>query len=323
MSAPYYESDRVKLLLGDTLDVARTLPDGSADCIVTSPPYYGLRDYGTEGQHGAEETLPEYVDGLVTVLREYKRVLADDGTLWLNLGDSYARGFGGGTPGSKAATNRGSYEGRKLGKKAIKGSGKNLLMVPARVAIALQDDGWILRNDIVWHKGNAMPFSGRDRLANKYEHVFLFAKQDRYAFDLDPIREPLLRPEAADGSRTFGGSHKSKALQAGAAIGSGSRTVGSTYTSSNPLGKNPGDVWKINTRPFKGAHFATFPLGLPERCIKAGCKPGGTVLDPYSGSATTGLAALNLGRRYIGVDNKPEYHDLALSTRLANLTTGE
>lgn len=270
---PYFTDDSTTLYHGDAATVLATLPDGSADCIVTSPPYLGLRDYGVAGQIGAESSPAEYVAALVAVFREARRVLVDDGTLWLNLGDSYD-------------------------------SAKNLLGIPWRVAFALQDDGWILRNDIIWHKSNAMPESVTDRLSNRHEHLFMLSKSQRYWFDLDPIREPHeSTPDRAGGT----------ALRGQKAI----RPSGPNSGAYSEGGRNPGDVWTIATQPFGGAHFATMPPALAERCVRAGCKPGGTVLDPFSGSGTTGLAAARHGRRYVGIDLNREYLDLSLRTRLA------
>lgn len=305
----YYSDDQVTLHLGDALDVARTLSDGAADCIITSPPYYGLRDYGIAGQYGLESSPADYVDKLRVLFSELRRVLVDDGTLWLNIGDSYARNPAKGTTGTMNGRNvpRMGYAGNRIGKPDL--PEKNLLGIPWRVAFALQDDGWILRNAIIWHKPNAMPESVTDRLSGRYEHVFLFSKSRRYWFDLDPIREP----HSCD--RLRGSGPRS-------AKGTG-RNDAETATSNkqgNPSGRNPGDVWSINTQPFPGAHFAVYPPALPQRCILAGCKPGGTVLDPFSGSGTTGLAARRTGRKYIGIDINPAYHDLALNTRLHDAT---
>ncbi|GFG74468.1 DNA-methyltransferase [Mycobacterium botniense] len=305
----YYSDDQVTLHLGDALDVARTLSDGAADCIITSPPYYGLRDYGIAGQYGLESSPADYVDKLRVLFSELRRVLVDDGTLWLNIGDSYARNPAKGTTGTMNGRNvpRMGYARNRIGKPDL--PEKNLLGIPWRVAFALQDDGWILRNAVIWHKPNAMPESVTDRLSGRYEHVFLFAKQPSYWFDLDPIREP----HSCD--RLRGSGPRS-------AKGTG-RNDAETATSNkqgNPSGRNPGDVWSINTQPFPGAHFAVYPPALPQRCILAGCKPGGTVLDPFSGSGTTGLAAQRTGRKYIGIDINPAYHDLALNTRLHDAT---
>lgn len=305
----YYKDDQVTLLHGPDVDMLRTLPDASVNCCVTSPPYFGLRDYGVEGQRGLEQSPAEYVAGMVEVFREVRRVLADDGTLWLNLGDSYN------TAGTRQGRqtdrlNGRPYQGRYLGNSSGLAE-KNLLGMPWRVAFAIQDDGWILRNDIIWAKPNAMPESVTDRLSSKHEHLFLFSKSRRYWFDLDPIREPLAYPDRITG-HMFGGANKAAQLNQGSA----STRTGSTYDKAPDGGRNPGDVWSIPTQPFPGAHFAVMPLALAERCILAGCKPGGTVLDPYSGSGTTGLAATKHGRRYVGIDLNAEYLDLSLKTRL-------
>lgn len=194
---------------------------------------------------------------------------------------------------------------------------KSLIPIPWMVAMALQDDGWILRNDIIWHKPNAMPESVTDRLSNRHEHLFLFAKSPRYWFDLDAIREPheeksLYQQEVAR-RRPHAAGKSGAQIVPGQAAQSGMAAGGREL---NPLGRNPGDVWSIPTVPFPGAHFAVFPPQLAERCIQAGCKPGGTVLDPFSGSGTTGLAAAKHGRRYVGIDLNTDYLDLSLRTRL-------
>lgn len=308
--APYYEDETVTLLLGDARTTLAGLPDGSVNCIVTSPPYYGLRNYGTPGQYGLEPTLGEYVETMRLLFAEARRVLADDGTLWLNLGDSYAY-----PPGSTHRQGKtGQRKDRTFTAEGIRGTAelptKNLLGVPWRTAFALQDDGWILRNEVIWSKPNAMPESVTDRLSTRHEHLFLFTKQQRYYFDLDAIREPLARPEALSEGIVFGGRKGPGGKVGGSARRSGGNV--SVYGAGGAAkGRNPGDVWEITTKPYPAAHFAVFPIDLPLRCIKAGCKPGGTVLDPFSGSGTTGEAARQLGRRYIGVDLNPAYHDLA------------
>lgn len=280
MKSAYHHNDSVTLYHGDALAVASTLDAGAADCIVTSPPYFGLRDYGTAGQYGLEASPAEYVETMRALFAELRRVLADDGTLWLNLGDSYSKN-------------------------------KSLLGVPWRVAFALQDDGWILRNAIVWHKTNAMPQSVTDRLSGRYEHVFMFSKSRRYWFNLDPIREPhTAKPQRRFSPQKVDKTPRPEGVrnQTFAPVLSDEPT---TY--GHPLGRNPGDVWTITTQPFPGAHFATFPQELPRRCITAGCKPGGTVLDPFHGSGTTGLVATQRGRKYVGIDISAEYLDLSLS----------
>jgi DNA modification methylase len=277
MVTEHYRDEQVTLLLGDALETLRTLPDASVDCVVTSPPYYGLRDYGAPGQYGLEATPAEYVATMTAVFREARRVLAADGTLWLNIGDSYYS-----AKGNPVGLDR-RQQARRGFVRPLDGSGlpyprKSLLMIPARVAIALQDDGWTLRSEITWHRTTAAPEpTARDRPWRTTERVYLLAKQPRYQYD-----------RAALGD-------------AGA-----------------------GDVWVIEPERTgaSSGHTAPFPIDLPLRCISAGCKPGGLVLDPFSGSGTTGGAALRLGRRYIGIDNNPAYHDLALRGRLAQTALG-
>ena len=313
---PYYSDDQITLYHGDALDLARQLPTGSVDCIVTSPPYYGLRDYGAEGQYGLEASPRDYVERLRVLFGELRRVLADEGTLWLNLGDSYNSGGNGFSSGGHGTPtiNSAPYTGQgRVGIKSLQS--KNLIGIPWRVAFALQDDGWILRNAIIWNKPNAMPESVTDRLSSRYEHVFLFAKQQRYWFDLDPIRETAITANRSGSRLSFVNSKDNQD------ISQWSRSkVGSAGMPLNDSGRNPGDVWTIPTQPFPQAHFATYPLALPQRCIQAGCKPGGTVCDPFHGSGTTGQAAQRTGRRYIGIDINAEYLDLSLNTRLRNAT---
>ncbi|WP_280452271.1 DNA-methyltransferase [Nocardia cyriacigeorgica] len=314
MTAPYYADQGVTLYHGDALVTARELPTGAVDCIVTSPPYFGLRDYGEPGQYGQESSPAEYVETMRALFAELRRVLADDGTLWLNLGDSYAANSEGCQRG------RGGWNTHQHAEAVVQPrSGmapKNLLGIPWRVAFALQDDGWILRNAIVWNKPNAMPESVTDRVSSRYETVFLFAQSRRYWFDLDAIREQY------DGDRPLarrartGTTNKANSVATPWGVQTNMRATGEQHTAAHSLGRNPGDVWDIATQPFPGAHFAVMPTALAERCIQAGCKPGGAVLDPFSGSGTTGLAAARHGRRYIGVDLNADYLDLSLRTRL-------
>lgn len=301
----YYQDDTIKLLHGDALDEANLLPDGCVDCIVTSPPYFGLRDYGSGGQYGLEESPAAYVETMRVLFSELRRVLADDGTLWLNIGDSYGRGSRPisqppqGFEKDRTGSRRPQDDGRSLNLPA-----KNLLGVPWRTAFALQDDGWNLRNAIVWHKPNAKPESVTDRISSTHENVFMFTKSTKYWFDLDAVRIPL--------SITRSASRKARRPRDGWKENS----APGAYSGGSDKGKNPGDVWHISTQPFPGAHFATMPTELARRCIVAGCKPGGTVLDPFSGSGTTGLAAVMNGRKYVGVDINAEYLKLSLETRL-------
>ena len=281
----HYKDEATVLHHGDALEIARELESGSADCIVTSPPYFGLRDYGDPNQWGLESKPAEYVEKLRALFSELRRVLADDGTFWLNLGDTYGRG------------------------------NKQLLGIPWRVAFALQDDGWILRNDIVWSKRNCMPDPTRDRLSRNHEMVFLFSKTKKYHFDKDAVRE-LPNPKQQAHNARYAKEYDAHTDRA--AVSGQPGNVNNVGIHSR-VGANAGSartVWNINTTPFPEAHFATFPVALPDRCIKAGCKPGGTVLDPFSGSGTTGKAALATGRKYVGIDVNADYLDLSLRTRL-------
>lgn len=332
MITPYYQDDSVTLHHGDALDVAKALPDSAVDCIVTSPPYFGLRDYGEPGQYGLEASPIDYAETMRALFSELRRVLADDGTLWLNLGDSYYSGRG--NPGPNSADAKQSA--RRGWTRAVDRPGqrwakpKDLLGIPWRVAFALQDDGWYLRNDNIWSKPNPMPESVTDRLSNKHEYVFMLTKSRRYYFNLDAIREPVtsIREAAlswdrdgkcAPGKRPHhrpGRAGRPEATPPGAQPQTNFGPTGKRHGKFHPAGKNPGDVWEIATQPFSGAHFAVFPTELPQRCILAGCKPGGTVLDPFSGSGTTGMVAQRLGCKYVGIDLNREYLDLSLRTRL-------
>lgn len=320
MSNPYCQDDSVTLHHGDALEVAKTLPNGSADCIVTSPPYFGLRDYGEPGQYGLEDSPAQYVENMRALFAELRRVLADDGTLWLNLGDTYTSQPGWGRGGSSQLLGRKHAPERDTVAHRRGLAPKNLLGIPWRVAFALQDDGWILRNAIIWHKPNAMPESVTDRLAGRYEHVFMFSKSPRYWFGLDPIRVPCNTLDPTDPSYRANGKsdrrRKDHAVPPGQNPQTNMVATGTRHVAAAVAGRNPGDVWEIATQPFPGAHFATMPPVLAQRCIAAGCKPGGTVLDPFSGSGTTGMAAQNLGRKYIGIDLNAEYLELSLRTRL-------
>jgi site-specific DNA-methyltransferase (cytosine-N4-specific) len=311
----HYQDDTITLHQGDAAEVVATLPDKSVNCVVTSPPYFGLRDYGVPGQIGAEKSPAEYVERLRALFSDVRRVLADDGVMWLNIGDSYAGSMGGQavTKGFHAKSLAAAAHPVKAPKWSTPGmpAQKNLMGIPWRVAFALQDDGWILRNAIVWSKPNAMPESVTDRLSTRYEMVFMFSKTRRYWFDLDPIREAV--QENNHTGHVFGGANKAAKLDTGSA----SRRTGGVYVPTG-AGRNPGDVWEIPTTPFPGSHFAVFPPELPRRCIVAGCKPGGTVLDPFHGSGTTGMVAVRNGRKYVGIELNPEYLDLSLRTRLAD-----
>lgn len=343
MNTPYFTDDVTTLYLGDSLAVLREMPSDSVNCCVTSPPYFGLRDYGEAGQYGLEASPAEYVEQMRAVFAEVRRVLADDGTLWLNLGDSYSsktKGTGGtgrstlgAASGGNAISEAGilrSQERQQMSARtfATDVPDKNLMGIPWRTAFALQDDGWILRNEIIWSKPNAMPESVTDRLSTRHEHLFMFSKSARYWFDLDPIREapvyaagfPALSwardSKEADVPGRSMRQHRSGRAPSRRGV-EPSSSVGDSDFVGNPSGRNPGDVWTIATQPFSEAHFAVMPQTLAERAILAGCKPGGTVLDPFSGSGTTGLAANKHGRKYAGIDLSQDYLDLSLRTRFA------
>ena len=268
----------VSILVGDCVEQMKLLPDASAQTCVTSPPYFGLRDYGVDGQIGLEPTPDEFVASLVTVFREVRRVLRDDGTLWLNLGDSYARTGG---------TDRKVPSGLK---------DKDLIGVPWRVAFALQADGWYLRQDIIWHKPNPMPESVRDRCTKAHEYIFLLSKSPRYYFDSEAIKEPASAPPKKCGPKNDASRNDSG--RTGIVRGDGET-------------RNRRSVWTVSTKPFGGAHFATFPPALIEPCILAGSRLGDTVLDPFGGAGTTGLVAQQHGRNAVLTEINPEYAEIA------------
>ena len=298
---------------GDCLDVMRGMDAGSVNCCVTSPPYFGLRDYGVAGQLGLEPTPEEYVAKMVLVFREVRRVLRDDGTLWLNLGDSYARGFGGGSPGAKSSSNVGSYASRQAGRVPDGMKGKDLIGIPWMVAFALRADGWYLRSDIIWHKPNPMPESVRDRPTKAHEYLFLLTKSERYFYDAAAVAE-----------QAVGGWNGSK-FDHGK---TGQHQLGRSCTKPRDADtntRNARSVWTIATKGFKGAHFAVMPEALAEKCVLAGCPVGGTVLDPFTGSGTVGVVAVKNGRGFVGVELNPEYAAMArgrISAAVPDLTLG-
>jgi DNA modification methylase len=338
---PYYEKDGIVIYHGDSLATLRTLPDCSVQCCVTSPPYWGLRDYGADGQMGLESTPEEYVAGMVTLFREVRRVLADDGTLWLNLGDSYATQPGKGDNVPQTKWSRNTYP-KSAAHRSIETPGlkpKDLCGIPWRVALALQADGWWLRQDIIWHKPNPMPESVTDRCTKAHEYVFLLSKSQRYYFDADAIKERSAtldprRPYGSEGGwqmdgrgaekrpngkpRTAGHKTHKYVTEYEASETEEHRTKsGLMKVADVPWEKrNRRSVWTIPTQPFPGAHFAVFPPKLIEPCIMAGCPEGGIVLDPFNGSGTTCWQARELGRKAIGCELNSEYCDLAIN-RLA------
>ena len=299
----------VRILIGDALARLRELPDESVHCCVTSPPYWGLRDYGVDGQIGLEPTPGSCVDKLVLVFAEVRRVLRPDGTLWLNLGDSYTSGNRvehGSRIGEKQATNRGANlttaAPRPMQPAGLKP--KDLVGIPWTVAFALRSDGWYLRSDIIWHKPNPMPESVTDRPTKSHEYVFLLAKSERYFYDADAIREP---DAGTDHARTV---LDGPSLEPSGGLKSRHKGIRTTE-GRNGQGRNIRTVWPITTRPFPGSHFATMPPALAERCILAGCPVGGTVLDPFGGAGTTGLVADRLQRDAVLIELNPAYAEMA------------
>lgn len=352
------------ILVGDAWQLAKTLPDQSVHCIVTSPPYWALRDYGTaqwdggdpgcahrvgnqanqtkdmassrkelfssgvrpgtdtahcarcgarriDAQFGLEATPEEFVARLVALFAELRRVLRDDGTLWLNLGDSYA-GSGGAGDWSKRKAGKQEYAGPRSNNAnrfamQIGIKPKNLVGIPWRVAFALQADGWNLRADLIWHKPNPMPESVTDRPTRAHEYMFLLSKSERYWYDADAVRERSA-PSSIDRAQYNGGTPSPKNLQG---VSDGVYRGPMSTAKAYGQGRNCRSVWTIPTSPYKGAHFATFPPALVEPCILAGCPVGGVVLDPFMGSGTVASVAIRLGRQYVGFELNPAYAELA------------
>lgn len=348
-----------QILCGDCLEVMKDFPDESIDMVMFSPPYWGLRDYGVEGQIGLEEHPRVYVAHMVEVCREVKRVLKKHGSMYVVLGDTYCgshSGYGDYRHANKRSISK-TFLYNTVEKSQSKFKDKDgwlqpkqKLLIPSRVAIALQEEGWILRNDIVWHKPNHMPSSVKDRLSNAYEHVFFFVKARRYYYDLDAIRQPHTSVKDLGRKRL-----DTKTPKHDLAVKLGAGKIGpSGYLVQHPKGKNPGDVlysldgrdlgtnvgekgkvvdrkdqwrpqtrllrldgknpgdfWSVNTKPFKGAHFAVYPEDICINPIKASCSKNGVVLDPMCGSGTTCVVAQKLGRKWIGIELNPEYVEIA------------
>ena len=301
-----------KILFGDCRDIMRRwAADGvKVQTCVTSPPYFGLRDYGHEGQIGLEPTPEAYIAAMVEVFRCVREVLADDGTLWLNIADSYAGG-GGFSPnspsnqaGSKQTTHKGSIRGTIKPQGEVKA--KDLIGIPWMLAFALRADGWYLRQDIIWHKPNPMPESVRDRCTKAHEYIFLLSKSERYYFDSEAMKEPAVSEKPAGNKRhkyvdayTDGENEKHRTKAGLLAL-----------TGREWKKRNRRSVWAVATQPYSGAHFATFPPALIEPCILAGSRPGDIVLDPFMGSGTTAQVATKHGRRYLGCELNPQYEKL-------------
>ena len=304
----------IRLLQGDCRDVLPTLPSESVHCVVTSPPYYGLRDYGTPGQLGLESTPAEYIATMVSVFREVRRVLRSDGTLWLNIGDSYnnravsrpsSHQAGLGFHNESIDTSWRNHSANGRARMSINANGlkeKDLIGIPWMLAFALRDDGWYLRSDIIWSKPNPMPESVTDRPTKAHEYLFLFSKRARYYYDADAIREPVL-VESIERTK-YGFPDRYASVASGGYRG---KYGGENGPQINPAGRNKRSVWEIATEPFPEAHFATYPTALVEPCIKAGCPAGGTVLDPFAGAGTTGLVADRLGRDAVLIELSASY----------------
>jgi DNA modification methylase len=292
---------------GDCRFVLRAMPDESVHCCVTSPPYFGLRDYGIAEQIGLEATPEAFVAELVKVFREVRRVLRDDGTLWLNLGDSYANDtkWGGSTSGKHVTAQHGdSGIGRRRHQTGLKS--KDLIGIPWRVAFALQADGWYLRQDIIWSKPNPMPESVQDRCTKAHEYLFLLSKSPTYFCDMAAIAEPAIH---AGHVVTLGDKSLSRGQAAGSNVAASGNGLADSVTVADT--RNKRSVWTVATQPFKEAHFATFPPDLIVDCIKAGCPVGGTVLDPFGGAGTTGLVADRLQRNATLIELNPTYASMA------------
>jgi len=309
------EKYKNKILQGDCLEVLKTLPDESIDMVMTSPPYWALRDYGVDGQLGLEPTFQTYINKLCDIFDEVKRVLKKEGTCWVNLGDTY---------GTKSGS---AFENDNLSKKTaeevskttginkaneLRGTSpemhKCLCQIPSRFAIEMTNRGWILRNEIIWHKPNCMPSSVKDRFTVDFEKIFFFVKSKKYWFEqqYEPISETYANDKRADGVLRQRMYPNSKYVKAGMI------QLEEVHSHTRNLnGRNKRTVWKITTKPYKEAHFATYPEQLCETPIKAGCPKDGIVLDPFFGAGTTGLVAQKLKRNYIGIELNPEYIKIA------------
>lgn len=305
-----------QIIQGDALQVLQTFPAESVDCCITSPPYWGLRDYGVEGQLGTEKTPEEYVAGMVAVFREVRRVLKKEGTLWLNLGDTYAANRSYQVEDNKHRNNQTNHMAMRV---APGLKPKDLVGIPWLVAFALRADGWYLRQDIIWHKPNPMPESVTDRCTKAHEYIFLLSKSQRYYFNSDEIKEPMAEYEKARRLREMDqGMSRTYALSGDGKKGIADQSKTGAVRNSKRRQelavagtRNKRSVWRVATRPFEEAHFATFPEELIIPMIKAGCPRGGVVLDPFMGAGTTGLVARKLQRNYLGIELNPVYIEIA------------
>lgn len=295
-----------RILEGDARSELQNIDSQTIDCCITSPPYYGLRDYGVDGQIGLEETPEEYIRNLVDVFREVKRVLNDDGTLWVVIGDSYAgSGKGAANYPDNAekwlqGTNRGILGAKATGKSKSPGlKPKDLIGIPWMLAFALRQDGWYLRQDIIWQKPNAMPESVKDRCTKSHEYIFLLSKSRIYHYDNFSIKEECVNGDTSLPAGSKGTMSKNSGLRK------------DRYRKEKGTLRNKRDVWSVSTKGCNGVHFATFPESLISPCVLAGCRKGGTVLDPFCGSGTTGRVAVKNGRKFIGIELNREYAEIS------------
>lgn len=305
MREPFVQDSDFCLYQGDCLEVLREMESDSVDCVVTSPPYWGLRNYGVEGQLGLESTPDEYVSRMVEVFREVRRILISHGTIWINLGDSYVSSDAAQVRDGKA------IHDQILRPPTVQGlSAKNLVGIPWRIAFALQADGWWLRSDIIWEKPNAMPSSVTDRPTNSHEYIFLLTKKAQYYFDQDSVREPYTGPLARWGGEKVR-DHQQWQSPRGLDRDRDLRP--------NPDGRNIRSVWSVPTENFSESHFAVMPQEIVRRCLLAGCPEGGTVLDMFGGSGTTALVARNHGRKSVLIELNEDYCAMA-ARRLSQLS---
>jgi len=295
----------ITLLQGNCLDKIQELDDNSIDCVVSSPPYFGLRDYGVEEQFGLEKTYQEYIANTVKVFETFKPKLKDTATIWWNVGDNYA---GSGKGGDKISRNR--SKGVKTGFIPDGVKAKDLMMMPNRVAIALQESGWYIRSEIIWHKPNPMPESVRDRPTSCHEKIWLITKNKKYYYDADAIKEPTTESTKQRYKSGWKGNEERDYVSG--KQNHFSKHIGTEKSKQDALkGRNKRNVWTVTTKPFKDAHFATFPKDLIEPCIKAGCPENGIVLDPFGGSGTTGIVSKHLNRKAILIELNEEYIAIA------------
>ena len=309
-----------KIYQGDALVMLRELPDEIVNCVVTSPPYYGLRNYGVAGQIGLEESPEKYIERLTEVFMECRRVLKKDGTMWIVIGDSYAgSGRGIGDINKKGVQQKASYAGDFLKPYRLNGyKNKDLMGIPWALAFSLRASGWYLRQDIIWAKPNPMPESVRDRCTKAHEYIFLLSKSTKYYFN----HEAMLEPAKYDGRKTTTHAGSAKYHNNATGLSTQSLSKGGRERWQMKDGKymrNRRSVWAVPTRSFKGAHFATFPTDLIKTCIQAGCPQGGVVLDPFMGAGTTAVVARELGNNYIGIELNGDYIKIAEDRIGANI----